>query len=44
MGAKSTLMKTIWKRNLFWAEVKEADAIINELSEIPPILAKFNGL
>jgi hypothetical protein len=29
---------------LFWAEVKEADAIINELSEIPPILAKFNGL
>jgi putative hydrolase of the HAD superfamily len=43
VGAKGAMMKTIWKRNLFWAEVKEADAIIDELSEIPPILAKFNS-
>jgi putative hydrolase of the HAD superfamily len=44
MGAKGAMMKTIWKRNLSWAEVKEADAVIDELSEIPPILAKFNSL
>jgi putative hydrolase of the HAD superfamily len=44
VGAKGAMMKTIWKRNLFWAEVQEADAVIDELSEISPILAKFNGL
>jgi putative hydrolase of the HAD superfamily len=44
VGAKSAMMKTIWKRNLSWTVAKEADAIIDELSEIPPILAQFNSL
>jgi putative hydrolase of the HAD superfamily len=44
IGAKSAMMKTIWKRNLSWTEAKEADATIDELSEIPPILAQFNRL
>ncbi len=43
IGAKSAMMKTIWKRNLSWAEAPEADAIIDELNEIPPILAKLQG-
>jgi len=37
-GAKGAMMKTIWKRNSSWSEAKEADAIIDELSEIPLIL------
>lgn len=41
-GAKSATMKTIWKRNSSWAEAKEADAIIDELNEIPAILEQFN--
>jgi putative hydrolase of the HAD superfamily len=44
VGAKSAMMKTIWKRNSSWTEAKEADATIDELSEIPPILAQFNKL
>jgi putative hydrolase of the HAD superfamily len=44
VGAKNAMMKTIWKRNLSWTEAKEADATIDELSEIPPILAQFNRL
>jgi putative hydrolase of the HAD superfamily len=44
VGAKGAMMKTIWKRNLSWTEAKEADATIDELSEIPPILAQFNRL
>jgi putative hydrolase of the HAD superfamily len=44
VGAKGAMMKTIWKRNLSWTEAKEADAIIDELNEIPPILAQFNSL
>jgi putative hydrolase of the HAD superfamily len=43
-GAKSAMMKTIWKRNLSWTEAKEADATIDELSEIPPTLAQFSRL
>jgi putative hydrolase of the HAD superfamily len=42
-GAKGAKMKTIWKRNLHWAEAKEADAIIDELSEIPLILKEFHS-
>ncbi|MFM2303399.1 MAG: hypothetical protein RLZZ135_808 [Cyanobacteriota bacterium] len=42
-GAKSAMMQTIWKRNSFWAEATEADAIIDELREISPILAQFNN-
>ena len=44
VGAKSAMMKTIWKRNLFWTEPKEADAIVDELSEIPGVLTQFNSL
>jgi putative hydrolase of the HAD superfamily len=40
-GAKGAMMKTIWKRNSFWSEAKEADAIIDELKEIPLILEDF---
>jgi putative hydrolase of the HAD superfamily len=42
-GAKGAMMRTIWKRNLYWAEAKEADAIIDELSEIPLILKEFHS-
>ncbi|MBM0744499.1 HAD-IA family hydrolase [Phormidium sp. CLA17] len=42
-GAKGAMMKTIWKRNSSWIEAKEADAIINELNEIPSILKQFNS-
>jgi putative hydrolase of the HAD superfamily len=44
VGAKGAMMKTIWKRNLSWTEAKEADAIIDELNEILPILAWFDCL
>ncbi|RUR72801.1 HAD family hydrolase [Chlorogloeopsis fritschii PCC 9212] len=40
-GAKRVQMRTIWKRSLHWLEAKEADAIIDELSEIPLILEQF---
>jgi putative hydrolase of the HAD superfamily len=42
-GAKDAMMKTIWKRNSSWAEAKQADAIIDELNEIPSILEQFNS-
>ena len=41
-GARGAMMKTIWKRNSYWAEAKEADAIIDKLSEIPWILKGFH--
>jgi putative hydrolase of the HAD superfamily len=40
-GAKRVQMRTIWKRSLHWLEAQEADAIIDELSEIPLILEQF---
>ncbi len=43
VGAKGAMMKTIWKRNLSWTEAKEADAIVDELKEIPLVLAHFNS-
>ncbi len=43
-GAKNAGMKTIWKRNLSWVETTEADAIIDELNEIPAILEQFNHI
>jgi putative hydrolase of the HAD superfamily len=42
-GAKGAMMKTIWKRNSSWTEAKGADAIIDELNEIPSILERFNS-
>ena len=41
LGAKNAKMRAIWKRNSHWEDSKEADAIINELSEIPLILEQF---
>jgi putative hydrolase of the HAD superfamily len=41
-GAKNAKMRAIWKRSSHWLEPKEADAIIDELSEIPWILEQFN--
>ena len=42
LGAKRVGMKTIWKRDSYWLETTEADAIIDELNEIPSILEQFN--
>jgi putative hydrolase of the HAD superfamily len=41
IGAKNAGMKAIWKRNLAWQEAKEADAIVDELHEIPIIIDRF---
>ena len=37
-GAKNAGLKAIWKRDCFWQQPKEADAIVNGLDEILPIL------
>jgi putative hydrolase of the HAD superfamily len=42
VGAKGAKMKTIWKRNLSWVEANAADAIVDELNEIPPLLERFD--
>ncbi|MBW4579019.1 MAG: HAD family hydrolase [Tildeniella nuda ZEHNDER 1965/U140] len=42
LGAKRVGMKTIWKRDSYWLETTDADAIIDELNEIPSILEQFN--
>lgn len=41
IGAKNAGLKTIWKRNQFWSEPNEADAIIDELDEILPIIEQW---
>ena len=41
VGAKKAGLKAIWKRNQFWSEPTEADAVINELDEILPILKQW---
>jgi putative hydrolase of the HAD superfamily len=38
VGAKNANLRAIWKRSSHWLEPKEADAIIDELSEIASIL------
>lgn len=43
MGAKNAGMRAIWKRSLYWEKAKEADAIIDELNEIPRILQQFES-
>jgi putative hydrolase of the HAD superfamily len=43
LGAKSAKMWTIWKRNSHWLEAKAADAVIDELNEIPFILEQLMG-
>jgi len=42
VGAKNAGMRAIWKRNSHW-EAKQADAIIDELSEIPLVLEQFKS-
>ena len=42
-GAKGAMMKTIWKRNSSWTEAEEADAIVEQLDEIPSIVEQFNS-
>ena len=42
-GAKNAGMRAIWKRNSDWLEPTDADATIDELSEIPLLLARFNN-
>jgi putative hydrolase of the HAD superfamily len=44
LGAKNAKMLTIWKRNLHWLEPQAADAIIDELNEIPIILDRFKSI
>ncbi|PZO36637.1 MAG: L-2-haloalkanoic acid dehalogenase [Pseudanabaena frigida] len=41
LGAKNVNMKTIWKRNPYWQQSEAADAVIDELNEIPLILEQF---
>ena len=41
LGANSAKMRTIWKRNPHWLEPQAADAIIDDLSEIPSIITQF---
>jgi putative hydrolase of the HAD superfamily len=41
LGAKNVNMKTIWKHNSHWQQSESADAIIDQLSEIPPIVEQF---
>lgn len=43
LGAKNVGLKTIWKRNRFWLEPQKADAVIDELNEILPILEQWKG-
>ena len=40
-GAKRANMRAIWKRHPYSSAPEEADAIIDDLTEIPPILKSF---
>ncbi|MBD2434684.1 MULTISPECIES: HAD family hydrolase [Fischerella] len=42
LGAKSFGMKAVWKRDPYWTEPIEADAIIDDLSLLPSIIQSFN--
>lgn len=41
VGAKNAGLKAIWKRDCFWAKLEIADAIIDELNEILPIIKQW---
>jgi putative hydrolase of the HAD superfamily len=41
VGAKNAQLWTIWKRNSYYLEPAAADAVIDELSEIPSIIKQF---
>jgi putative hydrolase of the HAD superfamily len=42
-GAKQAGMRTIWKRNPHWLEARQADAVIDELNEIPALLSYWTA-
>lgn len=42
IGAKQAGMKAIWKRNSHWRETTKADAIMDDLNEIPVLLKMFH--
>ncbi|MBD2211767.1 HAD family hydrolase [Calothrix sp. FACHB-156] len=41
MGAKRMGMKSIWKRDLGWQAPENPDAIIDDLRELPGIVASW---
>jgi putative hydrolase of the HAD superfamily len=43
IGEKNAEMKAIWKRSLYWQAAERADAIIDELNEIPSILQQIES-
>lgn len=43
IGAKNAGLKAIWKRNQFWSDPEEADAIVDGLDEILPILKQWQN-
>ncbi|MEM8672289.1 MAG: HAD-IA family hydrolase [Cyanobacteria bacterium P01_G01_bin.67] len=43
VGAKNAGLKAIWKRNQFWSEPKEVDAVVDGLDEILPILKQWKN-
>jgi putative hydrolase of the HAD superfamily len=42
MGAKGAGLRAIWKRNSTWTASQDADAVINDLNEIPIAIQQFN--
>ncbi len=42
LGAKSIGMKAVWKRDSYWVEPVEVDAIIEDLSMLPTIIQNMN--
>jgi putative hydrolase of the HAD superfamily len=43
MGAKRAGLRTIWKRNSTWSDAQDADAVIDDLNEIPIAIQQFNA-
>jgi putative hydrolase of the HAD superfamily len=43
MGAKHAGLRTIWKRNSTWSGSQDADAVIDDLNEIPIAIQQFNA-
>lgn len=43
LGAQNAGMRTIWKRDDYWGPCPLADAVIDELDELPAILDRFEA-
>lgn len=41
LGAKNAGLRSIWRKNNLWSTLTEADAVINELNEILPIIKQW---